>query len=148
MVAISPLVMKQSARLLAVQAVYQASLNEQSLESVSAEYLEHRVSMEVEGEEMAEPDKALFRKVVLGVEERRGDLGGVIATHTQAKGEKFEPLIKAVLMCASFELLAHTDIDSPIIINDYLNVAHAYFDKGEVGLINAVLDNVAKAVRD
>lgn len=148
MAAVSVLVKKQSARLLAVQAVYQASLNEQSLESVSAEYLEHRISMEVEGEEMAEPDKALFSKIVSGVAERKSDLGGVIATHTKERGQKFEPLIKAILMCASFELLAHVDVDAPIIINDYLNVAHAYFDKGEVGLINGILDNVAKAVRD
>ena len=148
MAAVSPLIKKQSARLMAVQAVYQASLNEQSLESVVPEYLEHRLSMEVDGEEIAQPDGALFKKIVLGVEERRGDLGSLIATHTQAKGEKFEPLIKAIIMCASYELLAHCDIDSPIIINDYLNVAHAYFDKGEVGLINGILDNVAKAVRD
>ncbi len=148
MTAVSPLVKNQSARLLAVQAVYQASLNEQALDSVVAEYLEHRVSMEVDGEEIVEPDRGLFTAIVKGVQVRKDDLGSLIAVHTQAKGERFEPLLKAIIMCASYELLAECDIDSPIIINDYLNVAHAYFEAGEVGLINAILDNVAKATRD
>jgi N utilization substance protein B len=137
-----------SARLMAVQAVYQASLNEQDLRSAAQEYLEHRVSMHVEGEEIVEPDSVLFKKIVSGVAERREDLGGVIQANAKNGGAGFEALIKAILMCGSYELLAHTKIDAPIIINDYLNVAHGFFNESEVGLVNGILDKVAKSLRD
>ena len=140
-------VRKASARLLAVQAVYQAALNEQALSSVAQEYLEHRLGMDIEGEEIVEADRALFSAIVRGVEERKDDLGHVIATHMKNGGERSEILLKSLLMCAAFELLAHADIDSPIILNDYLNVAHAFFEKGEVSLINGILDSVSKALR-
>jgi N utilization substance protein B len=140
-------VMKASARLLAVQAVYQASLNEQSLTSAAAEYLEYRTGMDIDGEELVAPNKALFTAIVQGVEERRVDLGHVISTHMKNGGERSEILLKSLLMCASYELLAHGDVDTPVILNDYLNVAHAFFEKGEVSLVNGVLDNVAKALR-
>ena len=51
-------------------------------------------------------------------------------------------------MCAACELLINTQIDTPIIINDYLNVAHGFFEQGEVTLINAILDKVAKSARN
>jgi N utilization substance protein B len=138
---------KMSARLLAVQAVYQASLNEQDLKSAAKEYLEYRVGMEIDGEEIVEPDKVLFSAILAGVDERRNDLGDIIAANIKDGGDKAEVLIKAILMCAAFELLAHHDIDSPIIINDYVNVAHTFFEKGEVSLINAILDKVSGLLR-
>ena len=144
----SPKVKKVSARLLAVQAVYQASLNEQDLVEAADEYLAHRTGMEIEGEEIVAPDKALFLSIVRGVEERKSDLMDVITTHMKGGSKSTEALIKALLLCGSYELLAHGDIDTGIIINDYLNVGHAFFEKGEVSLINGVLNSVSKALRD
>ncbi len=137
-----------SARLLAVQAVYQSSLNEQALKDAAQEYLDHRIGMHVEEEEIVEPDRALFAKIMNGVSERKKDLGQVIGANLNVSGERTDPLLKSILMCAAYELLAHQDIDSPIIINDYLNVTHAFFDKSEAGLINGVLDKVSAAFRD
>jgi len=137
-----------SARLLASQAVYQADLNAQPIADVAAEYLEHRMSMTVEGEELVEADRELFTKIMRGTEERGSDLSEILKANTKNEGARLEPLIKAVLLCASYELLAHHDIDAPIIINDYLNVAHSFFESGEVSLINGVLDAVSKVVRD
>ena len=39
-------------------------------------------------------------------------------------------------------------IDAPIIIADYMHVAHAFYDEREEKLVNAVLDSVRKTVRD
>jgi N utilization substance protein B len=43
--------------------------------------------------------------------------------------------------------MAHHDIDAPVIISDYINVGHAFFDRGETKLINGLLDKVAKKMR-
>lgn len=139
---------KTAARLLAVQAVYQASLNEQPLKDAAQEYLNHRTGMSIDGEEMVAPDKALFTKIMTGIADNKADLGHVVQANLKTDGQIAEPLIKAVLMCAAFELLACHDTDKGIIINDYLNVSHAFFDQKEVGLINGILDAVAGALRN
>lgn len=142
----SPKAKALSARLRAVQALYQAGQNKQSMRAVLDEYLRHRVDMEIDGEKLVQPDGALLKKILYGVDERRPELDAVIEANLNkdAQDRDVEPLLKAVLTCAAYELLVQ-DVDSPIIINDYLNVAHAFYERGEVALINGVLDSVARA---
>lgn len=160
----SPKAKALAARLMAVQALYQATQRRQPIADAAAEYLAHRAGMEIEGEKMVMPDGALFKKILKIAEERQADIEALITanitrdaaepipedqvmegTRTK-KGRDFEPLLKAVLSCAVAELLTQ-DIDYPIIINDYLNVAHEFYGPGEVGLINAILDGAARALR-
>ncbi len=136
-----------SARLSAVQAVYQAAQNEQSMRDVLAEYLEHRAGMEVDGEELVKPDGDLLKKILIGAEERAGDIEALVQANIKKEGQGGELLLKSILVCATFELLANLDIDAPIIINDYLNVAHSFYAPGEVSFINAILDSISKSVR-
>lgn len=141
-----------ASRLMAVQAVYQAGQSGQSLKSAAAEYLEHRVEMplseEDETEKMIRPDGALLKNIVEGVEERGEDLAPMITANIRRDNKEMEPLLKAILLCGAYELLAHHEIDAPIIINDYLNVAHGFYGPGEVSLVNGILDNISKGLRD
>ena len=61
---------------------------------------------------------------------------------------KHEPLLNAVFLCGAFELMVLQAIDFPVIISDYLHVTHAFFDKGEAKLVNALLDSIRQTVRD
>ena len=146
-----------SARLFAVQAVYQMLENEQSAADVVHDFIHNRIAQSLLATgELAEPDKACFSAVVSGVENRRNDLhallDGVLRTQEEgsaiAKTASKEPLLYAILVCGTFELRAHPDIEAPIIINDYLNVGHAFFEAGEIKLLNGTLDKIAKNVRD
>lgn len=140
-----------AARLAAVQAIYQQIENDQSAASVVGEYMDHRFGRPVDGEEMIVPDGALFRMIVKGVEERRDDLSHVIATNMkrpEAHMKGVDPLLQAIFLCGGYELLAHHEIDGPIIISDYLHVTHAFYDQGESKLVNAILDRLQKAFRD
>ena len=58
-----------------------------------------------------------------------------------------EPLLSAILICGTYELLAHGEIDAPIIIADYLHVTHGFFEGSESKLVNGVLDALAKELR-
>jgi N utilization substance protein B len=58
-----------------------------------------------------------------------------------------EPLLTAILVCGTYELLAHPEIDAPIIISDYLHVTHGFFEGSESKLVNGILDALAKEVR-
>lgn len=133
-----------SARLSAVQALYQADQNKQSMRAVLDEYLRHRSDMEIDGERMVTPDGALLKKILFGVDERRPELEAIIDSNLNkdAQDRKVEPLLRSILICGCYELLIQ-EVDAPIIINDYLNVAHSFYDRNEVALINGVLDSIS-----
>jgi N utilization substance protein B len=143
----SPKAKNLSARLFAVQALYQAVQNKQRIPKVIEEFLSTRVGMEVDGEKIVTPDGSLFRKILGAVEDRGEDIEGLVNANIRSENKDVGMLLKAILTCATAELLVNSESGAPIIINDYLNVAHGFYDTGETKLINAVLDAVAKTVR-
>ena len=146
----SPTAMRNAARLMAVQAVYQMAVNKEEPALVVNEYLGLRKNMDVDGETLVAPDESLFRDIVIGVAERIGDLAEIVAANkTQREGQlpQNEPLLQSVLLCGTYELLSHQDIDFPIIISGYVDVAKAFFTGHEPGLVNGILDSVRKVVR-
>ncbi len=138
-----------AARLAAVQAVYQIIANNQSSASVISEYKLYRLGKSIDGEDMVTPDGVLFQTVVDGVYQHMSMLEEMIGSAmTPAKRTKpSEPLLLAILLCGAFELFANPDVDAPVIVSDYLNVTHAFYEQGESRLVNAVLDAIKKTVR-
>lgn len=144
---ISSKAMALSARLSAVQALYQNSQNPKPLSALLEEYLDHsRPSGNSDDGPLVPPDGALLKSILSGVKERESDILSMIGTHIK-KDMETEPLLKAVLICGCYEILAHNEIDAPIIINDYIHVTKAFYEGGESSLVNAVLDSIAKSLR-
>lgn len=146
----SPTAMRNAARLMAVQAVYQMAVNHEAAPLVINEYLGLRKNMEFDGETLVAPDESLFRDIVQGVAERRGDLDEIVAANRPKREGQLpqnEPLLEAVMICGAYELLSHQHIDFPLIISSYVDVAKAFFTGHEPGLINAVLDSIRKVTR-
>lgn len=141
---------KTAARLFAVQAVYQAIQNKVAPSSLHDEFISYRIGMDLEGgtdhDQMVAPDQPLFRSIIAGVTERWGDLQQIITPRLKASHE-LEPLLTAILVCGAYELMAHHDIDAPIIISDYLNITSSFFEFSEPKLVNAVLDALSKELR-
>lgn len=138
---------KSSARLMAVQAVYQMHKNDQTAKEVVREYLDHRAGMEVDGERLVSPDKEHLADTVQGVEENFDQLQEMVVKNRDKEILTNEPLLNALLLCGAHELMLRSDIDAPIIISDYVHVAQAFFEENESKLVNAVLDSVRKTVR-
>lgn len=140
-----------AARLFAVQAVYQALQLKVPPVSLMEEYTLHRVGMDLEGgdadvvQPMVQPDGVLFREILGGVTTRWNDLQQLITP--RLTNPSIEPLLTAIMVCGTYELLAHHDIDAPIIIADYIHVTHGFFAGSESKLVNAVLDALAKELR-
>jgi transcription antitermination protein NusB len=144
----SPKAKNLSARLAAVQGVYQSIHNVQPLQSVFDEYLMHRKEPPTDDDEkMVKPDGTLLKQILLGIQERREDLDAMIKSSLNKPEKEPEPLLYSILLCGAWELLGNTEVDAPIIINDYLNVTHSFYEHGEVKLVNAVLDSLAKTIR-
>ena len=135
--------------------------NQQAPAPVLEDILHKRIYEPVNGEMLVTPDGVLLSKIIKGVHERRDELGQIVlANYHKNKGPKNaapsgdksgpeapESLVFALLLCGVYEIMAHHEIDAPIIISDYINVGHAFFDRGETKLINALLDTAAKTLR-
>ena len=135
-----------AARLAAVQCLYQMALSDMDERAVYQDYVERRMGKETEGDDYVPADLELLSKILTGVSKNRHTLNDMITGALDTK--KPEPLLQSILFCGLYELMFHTDVDAPVIINDYVNVTHGFFDQKEADLINAVLDRQAKNLRD
>ena len=61
--------------------------------------------------------------------------------------ERLDKTLLQILRAGTYELLARADVPTSAAISEYLDVTHAFFDKGDAKFANGVLDAVAKAVR-
>ncbi len=145
----SPKARATAARLAAVQAVYQIITNDQPASSVISEYRLHRFNQPVDEVEMVTPDGTLFQDIVSGTYDRWNELESILSAALEKSGKSLpsEPLLRGIMLCGAWELLSNHDADGPLIVAEYLDVTHAFYDQGESRLVNAVLDSVLKSVR-
>ncbi|NCP17620.1 MAG: transcription antitermination factor NusB [Erythrobacter sp.] len=140
---------RSAARLAAVQALYQRDMEGTSLPKLLDEFHQHRLGREIEGDTYADAEVPFFDDVVRGVDARREEIDEVLSAKL-AEGWSLKRLDKTllqVLRCGAYELIARADIPTGAIINEYIDVAKAFFDDREAKFANGVLDAVAKAVR-
>ena len=69
------------------------------------------------------------------------------AFDSKAAAERLEILLRAILRAGVYELYHQSAIPTGVIINDYVDIAHAFFADREPGLVNGVLDKLAKGLR-
>lgn len=147
---------KRLARLVAVQVLYQVSYKEEELEVIMTRARDDLTSMlnENDDEECEftihdRPDMELVGRIVKGVIENEKPLTEMLsgALSNKSSSNRMEKLFKATFLCGVYELLHHKDVDAAIIINDYVDVTKAFFQGKEPGLVNAVLDRLAKVIR-
>ncbi|MBN8937152.1 MAG: transcription antitermination factor NusB [Rhizobiales bacterium] len=138
-----------AARLAAVQALYQMDLAATPLNAILAEFESHWLGREVEGDEYLPAEAAFFRDVVGGVvaEQRRLDpmIDAVLAKGWPLK--RIETVLRAVLRAGAYELDRKRDVPARVVVSEYVDVAHAFVERDETGMINAVLDQLARQLR-
>lgn len=149
-------VKRSSARLAAVQALYEVELSDSNVDDVLIEFLKTRWNTPQEiGDEdrdtspMAEPDRALFTDLLRGVHKRRDELEGMMAGALSQEWsvERLEAIVRIILMSGIYELYIRTDVPPRVVITQYVDVAHAFFEGPEPGFVNGVLDRMAKTLR-
>ena len=142
-------VRRSSARLAAVQALYQIAVVGTDAETVLGEFVRFRLDTELDGDRFVSPDKPLFARIVRGTVSRRDDIDPLVqgALDPPWTVDRLEVLLRVVLQAGCWELLENADTSPAIIITDYVDVAHAFFGGREPGMVNAVLDRVARQLR-
>lgn len=149
---------KSGARLAAVQAAYMTAFSGLSVDEVIEDFLKGEVgryAIEEDGMsgeqmvELEEMDKPYFEKLVRGVHSKKEDLENSLRAYLK-DGSAYDHMnatMQALLLCAVYELGYTTDIDAKVIIQEYVDLAYAFFMKNEPKMINALLDQIAKNIR-
>jgi N utilization substance protein B len=138
-----------AARLAAVQALYQMDIAGAGINDIFAEFESHWLGNEVEGEKYLPAEAAFFKDVVAGVVRDQSRLDPVIDDALQ-KGwplKRIDAILRAVLRAGSYELEHRRDVPGRVVVSEYVDVAHAFVEKDETGMVNAVLDQIARQFR-
>lgn len=137
---------RSTARLGAVQALYQQQMEGTALVRLLDEFHQHRLGKEIEDDHYAEADVAFFDDLVRGVDARRAEIDALL-TGRLAEGWTLARLDKTmlqILRTGTYELIARNDVPKAAAISEYVDVAKAFFDDREAKFVNGVLDAVAK----
>ena len=141
---------RTAARIAAVQALYQSDMSDDSaINDIVAEFAEHRPRVENDEAPPLKIDPTLFAAIATGAAGRRAELDPLItaALADDWTMDRLEALLRAVLRAGAFELLARPETPAKVVINQYVDVAHVFFGRGEPGLVNGVLDRLAHQLR-
>ena len=140
---------RSAARLAAVQALYQMEMEGTPLAKLLHEFHEHRLGATIEDETYEEAEQDFFDDIVSGADARRAEIDALIAERL-AEGWSMERLdrpMRAILRAGAYELVARPDVPVASVISEYVDVAHAFYDRRETGFVNGLLDAIAKAAR-
>ena len=138
-----------AARLAAVQALYQMDLAGTGINEILAEFESHWLGSEVEGAQYLPAEAAFFRDIVTGVVREQRTLDPQIDA-ALARGwplKRIEAVLRAVLRAGAYELAHRRDVPARVVTSEYVDVASAFVDRDETGMVNAVLDQLARELR-
>lgn len=138
-----------AARLAAVQALYQMDLGGATLSDVLAEFESFRLGKEVDGEQYRNADPAFFRAIVAGVVQNQKTLDPVVHATLAADWPlaRIDVTLRAILRAGAYELTGRKDVPARVVIAEYVDVAKAFFEGEVPGMVNAVLDALARGMR-
>jgi N utilization substance protein B len=140
---------RSAARLAASQALYQMEIADKGLNDILVEFEAHWLGQEIEGDAYTPADLAFFRDVVSGVQRDQLPIDRAL-DETLAEGwplRRVEALMRAILRAALYELRNRPDVPARVALTEYVDVAAAFFGPEECGMINAVLDALARQTR-
>jgi N utilization substance protein B len=138
-----------AARLAAVQALYQMDIAGTGINDILAEFESHWMGQEVEGNQYLPAEAAFFREVVGGVVREQRNLDPLIdaALAQSWPLKRIEAILRAVLRAGAFELGHRRDVPARVVVSEYVDVANAFVEREETGMVNAVLDALARGLR-
>ncbi len=137
------------ARLAAVQALYQMEAAGAGVEGVIREFVDHRFDGDMEGQTLAPADIDYFTTIVRGVVARQTEIDKTIIAHLAAgwRLERLDATARAILRSGAFEIIAQPEAPTEVVIDEYVEVAKAFFEGAEPGFINGALDAIARHER-
>lgn len=129
---------RRRARECAVQALYSWSVSKNEIAEVELAF--------ITDQEMKGVDMPYFRKLLQGSAEYSQDLEQTLAPHLDRSTAELDPIEKAILLMAAFELKYQADVPYKVVINEAIEVAKVFGAEESHKYINGVLDKLAPAL--
>ena len=140
---------RSAARLAAVQALYQMDVAGKGLVDALAEFEAFWIGREVEGVSFKPAENAFFRDILAGVVREQRPIDGTVDAALAANWPlaRIETVLRAILRAGGYELMFRSDVPARATISEYVQIAESFYGGDEPGLVNAVLDAIAREVR-
>jgi transcription antitermination protein NusB len=149
---------RTGSRVAAVQALFQAEQAQVNPETVIDEFVRHRLGGTPDAKGHARgfedghvPDVhvPLFARIVRVAAEQQNMLDGMIADALSEEWPlaRLDPVLRALLRAGGAELWMPDGPPAKVVINEYLDVAHGFFDGDEPRMANGLLDRLAHLLR-
>lgn len=146
---------RSASRLGAIQALYEMEISGATVDRVIKRIVSGQgfsvpeLDSNHESDDGVEPDLQFLITLVKGVNDDTATVDRMIggALPTEWPLERIEILLKNLLRAAVFELHSLGDIPPRVVITEYVELAHDFFDKGEAAMVNGVLDHLAHRLR-
>jgi N utilization substance protein B len=139
---------RRAARVSIVQALYQMDVAQAPSKTVVREFQNHRFGYSDEPG-MVQVDEPFFEDVVEGVVVSQEAIDKKISGLLPVKWplRRLDLTLRSLLRASSYEIMRRPDIPALVIINEYVSIASDFFDGKEPGMVNGILDKLAKEVR-
>jgi transcription antitermination protein NusB len=130
---------RSQARHHAVQALYQWQMTGQNVAEIDSQFLAE--------EDINNFEVAYFREILHGVPSHVGELDGHLGPCLDRSIESVDPVERAILRLATFELTRHQEIPYRVVINEAVELAKVFGAEKSHKFVNGVLDRLARNVR-
>jgi N utilization substance protein B len=140
---------RSGARLSVVQALYEMEISGKGVIEAVAEFEAFWIGQVVDGVEHPPAEVAFFRDLLRGVVEEQRAIDPML-DNALSQGwplKRIEAVLRAILRAGAYELMHRRDVPARAAISEYVDVAHSFYGGDEPGMVNAVLDKVAREVR-
>jgi transcription antitermination protein NusB len=138
---------RRLARVALIQVLYQSAMTRMQISAVAKQFEEHRLGETIDGLAL-NVDLAFFSRLTIGIASEAEALTLLVQEALEKRQfGRLEYVLQAILIAGAYELRAFTDVPPRSTIDEYTDIAAAFFDKGERSLVNAVLDRLAHGMR-
>lgn len=127
------------ARKLAMQALYQWQLTQQSAQEIKQQFLE--------SEDSAGVDREHFEELLTSCIEQSEAISAALAPFLDRPLEQLDPVESAILMIGIFELQHRLDVPYRVVINEAVDLCKRFGATDAHKYVNAVLDRAAREIR-
>lgn len=140
---------RRTARLAAVQALYQMETSGAGVEKAIADFRGHWIGADIDGDKFAEADAGFFDDIVRGVVRLQMKIDPAIERRLSSKWTlaRLDATARAILRAGAYELLQHSSTPAGVILDEYVEIAGSFFGETERSFVNAALDGVARDFR-
>jgi N utilization substance protein B len=140
---------RSAARMAAVQGLYQMDMAQTDLNDVIEEFVVHRFKQGESELYIAGADATFFAELMRGVVRRQREIDPMLDQQLAAGWRlgRVDSILRAILRAGVFELLERPDVPARVVINEYIEIAHAFFDEDEPKVVNGILDKLARRLR-